>query len=161
MESQYNREIQIEFLMAKMIKGKFEQNNDFLKKYESFKETRTVPIDITWEKMKSSYGWGYKKGSLINDLVTWIYIRPDIVKDLKIGKFLYQDLTKKLILNKHYFIVEEKAIAFLKINCTQILTEQLEYCDYESSSSSDSSIDYQTIKRRRRILGIDDEAEEA
>jgi len=160
MESQFNRENQIEYYMTKIIKKTFQQDNNFLKKYEMFRENRSVPIDISWDKMKTLYGWGYRKGSLLNELVTWIYLRPDVSKDLDNGVFLSNDLIKKLVLNKHYFLVEKKAIAFLKLNCASISTEE-EHENNDESSETDSSVDYQALKRHKKIFGVDDEAKEA
>lgn len=158
-----------------VINNKFKNNNEFLAKYDNFKESRTVPYNITWEKMKESYGWGYKKGSLIDPLITWIYLRPDVKNDLDRGEFKANHIPERLILNKHFFIVEQKAIGYLKLHCQKViqeeeLAEEAEE-DEESSSSSEenkslhsSDLSYQTLKRRRRNstpLGIDDFAVES
>ena len=108
--------------------------------------------------MKKLYGWGYRKGSLLHDLITWIYIRSDVLKDLNSGIFSAEDIIKKFVLNQHYFIVEKKAVAYLKTHCSKISTEIRE--EENDESSDNNSADYQTIKRRRRLLGIDEEAKD-
>ena len=50
MESQFDREYRIEFFMTKIIQNKFRQDDKVLSKYDIFQETRSVPIDITWER---------------------------------------------------------------------------------------------------------------
>ena len=73
--------------------------------------------------MKEYHGWGYRKRSIIDQLITWIYLRPDVKKDLDKGEFKSIDIPKRLILNVHYFIVEQKAIGYLKLHCQGILQE--------------------------------------
>ena len=168
MESQYSREIQIESQFISIINSKFKVFNEFLASYDDYKETSKVPYNITWEKMKESYGWGYKKGSIVDPLITWIYLRPDVKKGLERGDFKTADIPIKFIINKHYFIVEQKAISYFKLHCLGILQEG-ELVDEESSSSEEESkslnssdLSYQTLKRKRKLtpVGIDDFAVE-
>ena len=70
--------------------------------------------------MKKSYGWGYAKGSRIHSLVTWIYIRPDIKMAISNDIISIGDVFKYLLLNEHYFIVENTAINYLKTHCLRV-----------------------------------------
>lgn len=159
MESQFSRESQTEGFMTNNIRKLFSYDEKFLRKYNNYKETRSVPIDVTWEMMKKDYHWGYRKGSAIDPLITWIYLRPDIKDDLDKQIININNLAKQLELNKHYFLVEKKAIAYLKCHCTTITTGVID-ADDDSLASNDESIDYQSLKRQKRIRGIDDEAKE-
>ena len=119
-ESQYERESRLEMYVTRIIDRKYEANPTLSRLYSTFKDRRTIPFDVTWEKMKSDYGWGYAKGSRIDPLVTWIYIRPDIKNALKKLELTIDTVVKSLRLNEHYFIVEKKAIAFLKSHCSRV-----------------------------------------
>jgi hypothetical protein len=168
MESQFDRESVIESNFQIILNEKFRNNQEFLKIYKNFKEERTISLDITWEQMKEKYDWGYRKGSLIDPLITWIYIRPDILRDLNSGKIKCSELTERFKLNEHYFLVEKKAIAFLKLHCGGFYEEGTlndaasQSSDDSSKKSEQSELSYQTLKRRKLSapIGIDDEAEE-
>jgi hypothetical protein len=172
MQSQFSYESQIESQLETFIKSKFRKDDKILSKFKTYKEPREIPFNITWEIMKQKYGWGYKKGSVINPLITWIYLRPDLKYSLDNESVESKDIAKRFILNEHYFITESKAIAYLKLHCAGI-TETDANEENSSSTSSDESEDkkslaeselsFQTLKRRRLSsvpIGIDDFAVE-
>ena len=163
MDSQYNHEVLIESYFLNILGRKYNKNGLILQRYHNFKEDKMVPLDLSWEQMKHSYNWGYRKGSLISPLITWIYIRSDIKKDLEVGTLTCKDMIDKLKLNEHYFLVEKRAIEFLKLHCGGFLSsEEFEEDSVEScsSQSEESEPSYQTLKRRRLTTsvptGIDD-----
>ena len=169
MESQLSRETSIESNILPIISNQFRMNNNLLKKYQNFKELKKIPINLTWEEMKGKYNWGYRKGSIIDPLITWIYLRPDISKDLDGGRFEAKDLVKYFRLNEHYFIVEQKAVEYLKLNCSGYLEENEENSEEDSEEDCEdnksvvsSELSYQTLKRRKLYtsapIGIDDMA---
>lgn len=172
MQSQFSRESQIESQFKRVIDSKYRKDDKILSKFKNYKEPRTVPLNITWENMKKKYGWGFKKGSVINPLITWIYLRPDLKRSLEKENLESKDIVKRFILNEHYFITEAKAIAYLKLHCGGLV----EMTEKEISSSSDESEDndiksvaeselsFQALKRRRLSsvpIGIDDFAVES
>jgi hypothetical protein len=175
-QSQYSRETTVEGYIEHKIRAKHTRNvPSFIEKFKSFKENRPVPEDINWEQMKKKFGWGFKKGSAIDPLITWIYLRPDIKREMDKEVLSVKYLLKVGIFNEHFFIVEKRAIDYLKTHCTQIITrnEDEDPGDEngndvrnsnrqpnDDSQSESSSIDYQTLKRQKRVLGIDDMAEE-
>ena len=169
MESQFSRETQIELYFSSILNSKFRKSN-YLEKYKNFEDSRQIPISLSWEEMKHKYDWGYRKGSVINNLITWIYLRPDIKKDLDTGRFDTKDLVKYFKLNEHYFLVEQKAIEYFKLHCGGYLQED-EINDKESpeeldeeNNSIESEMSYQTLKRRKLYsapIGIDDTAIES
>ena len=168
MQSQFNRELNLESHLKILIDSKFRKDDQILSKFKTFKEPRTVPINITWDKMKQNYGWGFRKGSLINPLITWIYLRPDLKNSLDKEGLESKDIVKRFILNEHYFITEAKAIAYLKLNCgglveVAVSSSSDESEDNETRSVAESELSFQTLKRRRLSsvpIGIDDFAVE-
>lgn len=179
-ESQFSRESQVEEFFITILARNFKKDDVFLEKYKNFKEVRSIPVGITWEMMKEKYDWGYRKGSAISSLITWIYLRPDIKKCLDNRMISLENLTTSFILNEHYFLVEKNAIEFLKNHCSSCdnislhpATPQRKIEDeYSESSSSEndhvslaSELSYQALKRRRMSgaapIGIDDIATES
>ena len=168
-QSQYSRESTVEGYIEHKIRAKHTRNvTSFIEKFKIFKE-----------QMKKKFGWGFKKGSAIDPLITWIYLRPDIKREMDKEVLSVKYLLKVGIFNEHFFIVEKRAIDYLKTHCTQIITRNDDEADEadpgdenrddvrdsdrrpsDDSQSESSSIDYQTLKRQKRILGIDDMAEE-
>jgi hypothetical protein len=132
-ESQFDRETQIEFFVQKIIKARYVLKPNLARAFASFVDKRTIPHNITWERMKKEYGWGYSKGSRIDPLITWVYIRPDVKKALKTdGLTLSEVFTNLVLINEHYFIVEKKAIAYLKLHCNRVTFEEEEEEDDEA-----------------------------
>ena len=170
MQSQFDRECIVETNFVFTLNEKFRKDQKFLKKYENFKEKRLIPINVTWEEMKQKFDWGFRKGSIIDPLVTWIYIRPDILHDINIGLISCSDLTTKCNLNEHYFLVEKKAIAYLKLHSSGFTDPTISSSDNDSSDenskrSHESELSYQALRRKRLRLstvpiGIDDSAVE-
>jgi hypothetical protein len=119
-ESQYERESRVELYVNRVIDKKYELNPTLSRLFSTFKDRRTVPSNITWEKMKREFGWGFAKGSRLDPLVTWIYLRPDIKKAISQTDLTIDTVLKSLRLNEHFFITEKKAIAFLKTHCNRI-----------------------------------------
>ena len=120
-ESKFSRENGIEIFIKQVIKTKYVENIAMFRQFSNYKDKRCIPHNITWELMKKSYGWGYAKGSRIHSLVTWIYIRPDIKLAISNEIISLEDVLKHLILNEHYFIVENAAINYLKDHCMGVL----------------------------------------
>ena len=135
-DSQFSREIGLEMFIKQIIKSKFVENIAMLRQFSNYKDKRPIPYNITWESMKKSYGWGYAKGSRIHSLVTWIYIRPDIKLAINNEIICLQDVLKHLILNEHYFIVEQTAINYLKDHCLRVLAAPSESDEEDSSSEN-------------------------
>ena len=119
-ESQYDRALQIENFVRNIITENYVMKPNLIRTFASFRDKRTVPENITWEQMKKEFGWGYAKGSRIDPLVTWIYIRTDVKNSLKQSQIALSEVFTNLVLNEHYFIVEKKAIAYLKTHCHRI-----------------------------------------
>lgn len=168
MESQFSREVTLESYLKTMLDKKFKYDDQFLHKYKHFKDSRTIPVGLTWEQMKKNYDWGYRKGSLISPLLTWIYLRSDVNNSLNKGEIESTDLIEKFKLNEHYFLVEKKAIAYLKLHCNGFKAEEDESSDsddQDDNESQQSEMSYRTHMRRKRLLssvpfGIDDMAVE-
>ena len=55
-ESQYERESRVELYVNRVIDRKYELNPTLSRLFSTFKDRRTVPYDITWEKMKREFG---------------------------------------------------------------------------------------------------------
>lgn len=169
MESQTSRENINENHFALIIQRGFIEDKEFLIEFSDFKESKPVPRDVTWEMMKKDFNWGYLKGSIINPLITWIYLRPDIKKSLDFGGIIKKEnIAKKLKLNEHYFISESKAIEFLLSHSSVNNNDDSSRNSPTSSSASksqvsddESSEDFQSLKRKKRIFGIDDAAVES
>jgi len=138
-ESQLDRESQVEFFVQKNIKAKYVLSN-LLRLFPSFKDKRTVPHNITWEKMKKEFGWGYAKGSKIDPLITWAYIRPDVKIALKRSEITLSEVFINLVLNEHYFIVEKKAIAYLKTHCSRVQYDNISINDEEEEEEETDEV---------------------
>jgi hypothetical protein len=119
-ESQFSRENGLEMFIKQIINSRTVENLTMLRQFSNFRDKRPIPHNITWELMKKSYGWGYAKGSRIHSLVTWIYIRPDIKSAINNEIISIGDVFRHLLLNEHYFIVENTAINYLKSHCLRV-----------------------------------------
>jgi hypothetical protein len=172
LDSQFSRESEIEKYFIPILASNFRRDEKLLEKFKDFKELRPIPHNISWEMMKDQYGWGYRKGSIISSLITWIYLRPDVKLALdneNNENIKNSTMTVKFILNEHYFLVEQRAIEYLKNHCTDFISDGGDTSDKEddnenSSRASDTSeLSYQALKRRRLSkaaapFGIDDAA---
>jgi len=114
--------------------------------------------DISWTEMKENYNWGFCKGNIFNNLVSWVYIRPDINNKFYSSLVGGIDgLVRKGVINQHYFVVKLKAINYFKSKCNQLLERPISDGDFSSEEENDDEQYYQASSRNPLI---DDEAQE-
>ena len=138
----------------------FSKNNQFLDEFPieySLSTSISLYNDISWTEMKSEYNWGFSKGNILGDGITWIYIRPDIF--LRFNSNIVggaEGLIRKGYINQHYFVVKTKAVDYFKSKCSNLIERPSANDDYYSSSAESTPRDRRSLARRL----IDDEAKE-